>query len=202
MSPLLASPLTIRTMMTPEEAKLKLIIADAAAEFPAIVGAPTNDDLKRILEFITNLLQSIDIPGGCDNLSGLIDTPSDYLAAYLHSFDHLKKPLVAYDPSISSDAMQAVRIKAKRAWTCKLEHQCLICTVEHQPRTFFAAIIKETWLLPLKDSTTFYNKVKIRPFLGHLSSSSGVPKATDIVHLLSAMLGWWDKDPCVPKYIN
>jgi len=58
-------------MTMPEEAKL--IIAEAAAEFPAIVGAPTEDDLKRIREFLANLLQSIDIPGGRDNLSGLIN---------------------------------------------------------------------------------------------------------------------------------
>jgi hypothetical protein len=91
-------------MLTPEEAKL--IIADAAAEFPAIIDAPTDDDLKRIWELITNLLQSIDIPGGRDNLSGLIDAPSDYLAAYGHAFDRLETPLDAYDPSISSDATQ------------------------------------------------------------------------------------------------
>jgi hypothetical protein len=37
---------------------------------------------------------------------------------------------------------------------------------------------------------TFYNKVKIRAFIDHLSSSSGGLEATDIVHLQSAMLGW------------
>jgi hypothetical protein len=93
-------------MTTPEEEKL--IIADAASEFPAIIGAPTNDDLKRIREFLANLLQSIDIPGGRNNLSGLIDAPSNYLVAYSHAFDRLEMPLIAYDPSISADATQAV----------------------------------------------------------------------------------------------
>ena len=59
--------------------KAKLVISNAAAEFPAIIGAPTNDDLKRICKFFANLLQSIDILGGYDNLSGLTDTPSKYL---------------------------------------------------------------------------------------------------------------------------
>jgi hypothetical protein len=129
-SPPLALPLSGSTVTTPEEAKL--IVVDAANEFPAIIGAPTDDDLKQIREFLANLLQSIDIPGGRNNLSGLIDAPSNYLATYGHAFDHLETPLIVYDPSIAADAMQAARVKVKRAWTAKLEHQCLIRTVECQ----------------------------------------------------------------------
>ena len=102
----LTLPLTVSTMTMPKEAKL--IIVDAAAESPSIVGAPTHNDLKRIQEFLANLLQSIDIPGGRNNLSGLIDAPFDCLVAYSHAFDRLKMPLIAYDPSISADATQAV----------------------------------------------------------------------------------------------
>jgi hypothetical protein len=187
-------------MTMPEEAKL--IIVDAATKFPAIIGAPTDDDLKRIREFLTNLLQSIDIPGGHDNLSGLIDAPSNYLATYGHAFDRLEMPLIAYDPSISSDATQAICVKAECTCICKLEHQRLIRTVKRQLCTFFAAIIEDTWLLPVKDSATFYNKVKIRSFLDHLSLSSGGLEAMDIVHFQSAMLGWWAEDPRIPEYIN
>ena len=157
MGPSLASPLTISTMTTPEEAKL--IITDATAKFPAIVGAPTDDDLKRIWKFLANLIQSIDIRGGRDNLLGLIDTPEDYLAAFSHAFHRLEMPLVTYDPSISANAMQAICDKAECAWSSKRELHCM----------FFSAIIKETWLLPLKDASTFYNKFKIRSYLDHLS---------------------------------
>ena len=71
-------------MTTPEDAKL--LISDAAATFPAIIGAPTDDDLKTIREFLTNLLQSIEVAGGNDSLSGLVDNPAAYAAAGL-SYD-------------------------------------------------------------------------------------------------------------------
>ena len=149
-------------MTTPEEAKL--IILDAAAKFSVTVGTPADDDLKRICEFLANLLQSIDIPGGHDNLSGPSDTPSDYVTAYGHTFNCLKMPLIAYDPSIAANAMQAIHIKAECTWSAKLEHQHLICTVKCQLSMFFSAIVKETWLLPPKDILTFYNKVKIQTY--------------------------------------
>jgi hypothetical protein len=187
-------------MTTPEDAKS--LVVDATATFPAIAGAPTDDDVKRIREFLTNLLQSIDIAGGNDSLSGLIDEPMAYHREFGHNFDRLETSLVAYDPSIAADASNAIRVRAERAWTAKLERQRLIRTVERQLRIFFATIIEETWLLPLKDPATFFNKVPLRTFLEHLASSSGGLEATDIVHLHAAMRGWWAEDPRVPEYIN
>ena len=95
-------------MTTPEDAKL--LIADAAATFPAIVGAPTDNDLKNIREFLTNLLQSIDIAGGNDSLSGLVDNPAAYAMAYGHTVDRLEAVLTPYDPSIAANASNAIRI--------------------------------------------------------------------------------------------
>ena len=187
-------------MTTPEDAKT--VVADATADYPAIAGAPTDDDIKKLTELLSNLLQSIDIPGGLNSLSGLIDSPADYRAAYGHAFDRLVTPLATYDPGIASDASNAVRVKSERAWTAKLDLQRLIQTVERQLRTFFATIIEETWLLPLKNPTTFYNKVEIREYLRHLTTSSGGLEATDIVELQAAMLHWWAEDPRVPEYIN
>ena len=115
-------------MTTPEDAKL--LIADAAATFPAIVGAPTDDDLKNICEFLTNLLQSIDVAGGNDSLSDLVDDSAAYATAYGHAFDRLEAVLAPYDPSIASDASNAVRVKKERAWSTKLDRQRLISSVE------------------------------------------------------------------------
>ena len=42
----------------------------------------------------------------------------------------------------------------------------------------------------------------LREFFACLKGGSGSLEATDIVSLLSATLGWWADDPCVPKYIN
>ena len=58
------------------------------------------------------------------------------------------------------------------------------------------------WILPLKEESTFYNKVLLRDFFDRLKNGSGGLESTDIVSLLSAMLGWWANDPRVPKYVN
>ena len=39
-------------MLTPEDAKT--VVADATADYPAIVGAPTDDDMKKLTEFLSN----------------------------------------------------------------------------------------------------------------------------------------------------
>ena len=187
-------------MTTPEDAKS--LVSDATANFPAIAGAPTDDNVKRIREFLMNLLQSIDIAGGNDSLSGLIDEPAAYHREFGHDFDRLETVLVAYDPSITADASNAIRVRAEHAWTAKLNRQRLIRTVKCQLRIFFATIIKDTWLLPLEDPATFFNKVQIRTYLNHLAVSSGRLKATDIVNLHATMLGWWAEDPRIPEYIN
>ena len=80
--------------------------------------------------------------------------------------------------------------------------QTLIKTVERTGRAFLLAVVEDTWLLPLKEETTYYNKVPLRDFFALLKRDSGGLKATDIVSLLSATLGWWAEDPRVPQYIN
>ena len=110
--------------------------------------------------------------------------------------------LPAYDDSIATDANNAVRAKAEHLWTAKIELQGLIKTVEHAGRAFLVAVVEDTWLLPLKEEATFYNKVPLRDFFARLKGGSGGLEATDIVSLLSATLGWQAKDPRVPKYVN
>ena len=84
-------------MTTPEEAKT--LFSDLAATYTVIVGQPTDDDVKQLRESITNLLQSIDIPGGTCSLSGLIDTDATYVASHGAPFDPMTVPLAAYDPA-------------------------------------------------------------------------------------------------------
>ena len=103
--------------------------------------------------------------------------------------------LPAYDDSIASDATNAVRAKAECLWTTKMGLQTLIKTVERAGRAFLIAVVEDTWLLPLKEDTTFYNKVPLRDFFALLKGSSSGLEATDIVSLLTATLGWWAKDP-------
>ena len=54
---------------------------------------------------------------------------------------------------------------------------------------FLVAVVEDTFLLPLKEEATFYNKVHLRDFFPRLKGGSGGLEATDIVSLLSATLG-------------
>ena len=50
-------------------------------------------------------------------------------------------PLQAYDNSIVVDANNAVRAKAERLWTAKIELQRLIKTVERSGRAFLVSVV-------------------------------------------------------------
>ena len=84
----------------------------------------------------------------------------------------------------------------------KIELQRLIKTVERAGRAFLVAVVEDTWPLPLKEEATFYNKLPLRDFFARPKGDSGGLKATDIVFLLLATLGWWAEDPRVPEYVN
>ena len=114
----------------------------------------------------------------------------------------MKTPLKAYDDVIAADTTNAVHDKAECLWTAKIELQRLIKTVERAGRAFLVAVIEETWLIPLKEETTFYNKVPLRNVFARLKGGSGGLEATNIYSLLSAMIGWWANNPRIPEYIN
>ena len=78
-------------MSTPDD--VKDLFGQLTTSFPPILGQPTDDDVKRLRKSLTNLLQSIDITGGTNSLSGLIDNATDYLAVYGHPFDPLLLPM-------------------------------------------------------------------------------------------------------------
>ncbi len=187
-------------MSTPDD--VKDLFGQLTTSYPTILGQPSDDDVKRLRETLTNLLQSIDIPGGTDSLSGLIDDSADYQAAYGHPFNPLLLPMPAYNPSIAPDATDAVRVKAEREWTATADRQRLIRATERLGRIFLTTVVEDTWLLPLKSPTTFYNKVSLQDMLQHLATSTAGLKATDIVTLLVDMQSWWEEDPRVPEYIN
>ena len=181
-------------MTTPKDAKD--LFAEAQAAFVLVVGALNANDFKHLYEAFINILQPINIPGGEVSLSNILLSDDDHKANHVgRTFDCMETPLKYYDDGISGDATNAVRAKAKRLWTAKIELQWLVKTVKRAGRAFFKAVVKETWILPLKEKTTFYNKSPHRDFFDHLKDSSGSLDATNIVSLLSAMLGWWVNDP-------
>ena len=103
-----------RRMTTPKVAKD--FFKDAQAAFTPIVGAPNDDDVKRLTEAFINALQSIDVPGGAIDLSDLLLWDADHEAKHGvgSTFESMAIPLLAYDDSTASDATNAVRAKAER----------------------------------------------------------------------------------------
>ena len=57
------------------------LFKEGADKLPPITGKPTNNDLKRMRELLSNLLQAVEVPGGTDS-EGLITTKADYKAAH------------------------------------------------------------------------------------------------------------------------
>ena len=171
-------------MTTPEVAKD--LFKEVQAAFPPIVGAPNDDNVKRLIEAFINALQSIGVPGGVIDLSDLIlwDVEHETKHSDDKTFERMAVPIPAYDDSIAYDATNSVRAKDERLWTAKIGLQTLIKTVERAGRAFLIAVVEDTWLLPLKEDTTFYNKVPLRDFFARRGL-----EATDIVSLLSATLG-------------
>ena len=160
-------------MTTPEVAKYPF--KEVQAAFPPIVGSPNDDDFKRLTEAFINALQSIDVPGGVINLSDLLlsDVKHETKHGDSNTFERMAVPIPAYDNSIASDTTNAARAKAERLWTAKIGLQMLIKTVERAERAFLIAVVEDTWFLPLKEETTFYNKVPLRDFFARLKGGSG-----------------------------
>ena len=146
----------------------------------------------------------IDVPGGAIDLSDLLLLDVDHETKHgdSNTFERIAILIPAYNDSIASDTTNAARAKAERLWTAKIGLQTLIKTVKRAGRAFLIAVVKDTWLFPLKEETTFYNEVPLRDFFARLQGGSGGLEATDIVSHLSATLGWWDEDPRVPEYVN
>ena len=134
-------------MTIPKDAKN--LFAEAQAAFAPVVGAPNDDDVKRLNKAFVNALQSIDVPGGAVDLSDILFSDNNNKAKYEdRTFERMEDPLKAYDGGIAIDATNAVHDKAERLWTANIELQRLTKTVERARRAFLVAVIKETWLLP------------------------------------------------------
>ena len=100
-------------MTTPEDAKY--LFPKSQADFAPVVGAPNNDNVKRLNEAFVNALQSIDVPGGEVDLSNILLSENDHKAKHGdRTFERMKAPLKAYDDGIAANATNAVRAKAER----------------------------------------------------------------------------------------
>ena len=129
----------------------------------------------------------------------LTDTEHDAKHGDGSTFKRMAIPLPTYNDSIATDTNNAVRAKAEHLWTANIELQRLIKTVERAGRTSLVAVVEDTWLLPLKEEATLYNKVPLHDFFTRFKGGSNGLEASDILYLLSSTLGWWAEDPRVPE---
>ena len=131
-------------MTTPKDAKY--LFTEAQSAFTPVVGAPNDDDVKRLNKAFINVLQSIDVPGGVVDLSHILITDEEHKAKHDVglTFKHMEVPLPAYDGSIAADANNAVRAKAEHLWTAKIELQRLTKTVERSGNAFLVAVVEDT----------------------------------------------------------
>ena len=65
-------------MTTPDDEKD--FFAEAQAAFAPVVGAPNDDDVKRLNEAIVNALHLIDVPGGAVDISYILLLDDDHKA--------------------------------------------------------------------------------------------------------------------------
>ena len=137
-------------MTIPKDAKD--LFAEAQAAFAPVVGAPNDDNVKRIYETFVKNIQSIDISGGKVNLSDILLSDDDHKNKHVgRPFNRIKTSLKSYNGGIAADATNTARAKAERLWTTKIEPQRLVKTVERTRRAFIKAAVEETWILPLKE---------------------------------------------------
>ena len=67
-------------MTTPKDAKN--LFAEAQAAITPVVGAPNNDDVKRLNKALINALQLTDVPGGAVDLSDILLTDDEHKAKH------------------------------------------------------------------------------------------------------------------------
>ena len=134
-------------MTAPEDAKY--LFAEAQAALVPVVDAPNDDNVKRFYEAFVNALQLIDVPDGKVDLSNILLAYNNHKVKHTgRTLDRMETPLKSYDDGISGKATNAVRAKAKRLWTAKIDLQRLVKTVERAGHTFFKAVVEETWIPP------------------------------------------------------
>ena len=111
---------SVSTMTTPEDAKDLLL--ESQATFAPVVGAPNDDDAKRLYKAFVNALQSIDVPGGEVDLSNILLSDGDHKNKHVgRTLDQMETSLKSYDDGIAADATNAIRAKAERLWTAMIE---------------------------------------------------------------------------------
>ena len=135
------------TVSLPKE--IAALFADTHDDFPAIIGKPSDNDTHCLRRCNFQALQYIDLGDGT-NTTGLIISKIDHKAANENQmFDLADGALETYDPSIQDNENNAVRLRQKKNWPCKLDRQAAIQTAERVEKKCVLYRVEETWVVRL-----------------------------------------------------
>eukprot|EP00804_Cyclotella_cryptica_P001895 CCRYP_007353-RA/>CCRYP_007353-RA protein AED:0.44 eAED:1.00 QI:0/-1/0/1/-1/1/1/0/387 len=185
--------------MTPEE--ITTAFATAATTFQPISGQPSDDDLTVLRDVLYPLL--LDIPyneDGTPNLIGLIEPTTSYTATWGTLFPPPPRP-PAYP--IIDDAATAV-IRARR----EAEHAILVRdfasykAAKRATAKFISKAVDKIWYCDLRYDRSFYTHVTAKQLLLHLGDNCGGLHPSELVNLLTDMLGFYATADGIPEYIN
>ena len=164
--------------MKPEDAPI--LFAELASTFEPISGQPSDSDLVKITEVLSEALYQIpyDDETGVHNLVGIIQDKTSYLQDYKALFPVQKKPGI-YDPSITEGTTDSIRAKKKAIHKAKRQDHKFFVETERGVRNFIIAVVSETYIRDLRRAKYFYSNVKPKDMLAHLQSTCGCLHALD-----------------------
>ena len=187
--------------MKPED--VPLLFADLASTYEDIIGQPSDSDIVKMREVISEALYQIpyDDEKGVHNLVGLIQNKGSYATEYSAAFTNPKNPGI-YDPSITENTKDAVRAQKEAIHKAKHQDCKFFAEAERAVRNFIIAVVPDTYIRDLNSSTYFYTRVKPRDLLAHLQSMCGGLHALKVVALIDQMHNAHKDSEGIPEYIN
>ena len=187
--------------MTPEEILAKF--SHSLDNFEPIDGQPSDTDLTRLQEAVAPLLLQIpyDETGAVHNLIGLIRPEAFYVARYGEAFSHTTR-VGAYDATIDDGTMAVVHARSKVAHKAKRADRATYKTARRETTQFVLAVIADTWVRELHDSSSLYTEVVSKDIIAHLQAGCTGRHALDLLALHNEMQRYHLEVEGIPEYIN
>ena len=187
--------------MKPED--VPLLFAEMASTYEPISGQPSDSDIVKITEVLSEALYQIpfDDEKGIHNLVGLIQDKLSYLADYKEAFPLQKKPGI-YDTTITDSTKDAIRAQKEAIHKAKRQDFKFFAGAERGVRNFIIAVVSETYIRDLRHSKFFYTRVKPKELLTHLQSMCDGLHALDVLALQEKMHNAHKDSEGTPEYIS
>ena len=187
--------------MKPED--VPILFAELASTFEPISGQPSDSDLVKVKEVLSEALYQIpyDDETGVHNLVGIIQDKTSYLQDYKALFPVQKKPGI-YDITIKDSEKDSIRAMKEAVHKAKRQDYQFFIETERAVRNFIQAVISETYIRDLRHAKFFYSNVTPREMLAHLQSTCGGLHALDVLALQEKMHNAHNDCDGIPEYIN